>query len=225
MGSDSGSGEGAILASATTLAKLGERGDENACLDHLRDLRFPDGTPCPGCTRATRFHRIRGRSAYACQYCRHHVYPKVDTFMTNSPTPLHHWFRAIALVQAGGGAVRVAELERELGVTRKTAARMRNLILPLVDGGDEVNLAATPAPISSSESVTRPPVARDPLREELLGSIEGLRDELQEAEDRAKAAVAEAETLRAAIRNLESLVGAAPARPLLRPPRSAAEGA
>jgi hypothetical protein len=120
--------------------------------------------------------------------------------------------------------VRVAELERELGVTRKTAARMRNLILPLIDGGDEVNLAATPVPISPSESVPRPPVARDRLREELLGSIEGLREELRTAEDGAKAAVAHAETLRDAIRNLESLLETGSGRPQLRRPRSAENG-
>ncbi len=80
------------------LAALAELGDEDACLDYLRDLAFPSGTACPKCKRASRFHRVRGRSAYSCQYCGSHVYPTAGTIFRRSTTDLPTWFRAIQLV-------------------------------------------------------------------------------------------------------------------------------
>ncbi len=47
----------------------------DACLDYLKARYYPDGTPCPKCSKPSRFHRIAGRSAYSCQFCGHHVYP------------------------------------------------------------------------------------------------------------------------------------------------------
>jgi len=48
---------------------------DDACLEFLKERSYPAGTACPLCGKATRFHRIAGRSAYSCQYCGHHVYP------------------------------------------------------------------------------------------------------------------------------------------------------
>ena len=44
--------------------------DNDACLEYLKAKFFPDGTECPKCGKATKFHRITSRSAYSCQYCR-----------------------------------------------------------------------------------------------------------------------------------------------------------
>src|SRR6266568_2421665 len=40
-----------------------------ACLNYLRDRFYPNGTPCPKCGKPSRFHKIKGRSAYSCQHC------------------------------------------------------------------------------------------------------------------------------------------------------------
>lgn len=54
-----------------------------ACLDYLRDLFYPQETECPGCGKPSRFHRIKGRSAYSCQHCGHHVYQKRRSGLRN----------------------------------------------------------------------------------------------------------------------------------------------
>ena len=41
--------------------------DNDACLDYLKGRHFPDGTECPKCGKASKFHRITGRSAFSCQ--------------------------------------------------------------------------------------------------------------------------------------------------------------
>ena len=204
------------VASLAALGELSGRADEDACLDYLRDLRYPDGTPCPRCGQPTRFHRVRGRSAYACQYCRHQVYPTAETIFRRSTTPLRCWFGAIVLANSRRGAATVAELERAFGVNRKTAARMLSLILPLVHGGDEAMLTVRtpprPSPSPTEGRPASPPLSRDRLREELLESIAGLREELQAAELRARAAASEVGALHDAIANLEKLIGTGPAR-------------
>src|SRR4051812_40506588 len=43
--------------------------DNDACLDYLKERFYPNGTPCPKCGKPSRFHRIRSRSAYSCQFC------------------------------------------------------------------------------------------------------------------------------------------------------------
>jgi len=102
--------------------------DNTACLDYLRDKFYPAGSPCPKCKRESRFHRIKGRSAYSCQFCGHHVYPTAGTIFHKSTVSLHLWFYAIFLMSSTRCGMAAKQLEREIGVTYKTAHRMFKLI-------------------------------------------------------------------------------------------------
>jgi transposase-like protein len=106
---------------------------DDACLEFLKERSYPNGTACPSCNKRSRFHRITGRSAYSCQYCGHHVYPTAGTIFHRSRTRLMLWFRAIELVRAGGDGVTARDLERELGVSYKTALRMTRQVRLLLD--------------------------------------------------------------------------------------------
>ena len=64
--------------------------DHDACLDYLKERFHPDGSECPNCGRATKFHRIKSRAAYSCQYCRHQVYPTAGTIFHKSTTNLQN---------------------------------------------------------------------------------------------------------------------------------------
>jgi len=97
---------------------------DDACLDFLKERSFPAGTHCPSCAKRSRFHRITGRSAFSCQYCGHHVYPTAGTVFHKSRTSLQLWFYAIELVRSEGRAMSARRLEREIGVSTKTAQRM-----------------------------------------------------------------------------------------------------
>jgi transposase len=105
--------------------------DDAACLDMLwRERYAPDGhtAQCPKCARQRRFHRIKSRPAYSCDTCGHSLYPLAGTIFHKSSTSLHLWFYAIYIMASTRCGVSAKHLERELGVTYKTAWRMSNLI-------------------------------------------------------------------------------------------------
>ncbi|MEX2651245.1 MAG: IS1595 family transposase [Acidimicrobiia bacterium] len=106
--------------------------NHDACLDHLKEIFYRDGTICPGCEKRTKFHRIRGRSAYGCQYCGHQVYPTADTIFNKSTVSLQLWFWAIYLMSSTRCGISAKQLEREIGVTYKTAHRMFKMIRSLL---------------------------------------------------------------------------------------------
>jgi transposase len=119
----------------------------DACLEYLKARRYPDGNGCPACRRPTRFHRIKGRSSYSCQFCGTHVYPTAGTIFHKSSTSLQLWFWAILLIGSTHGSITVRQLERELEVTYKTDKRMRERIGRLIlDDDRPADTAPRPVP-------------------------------------------------------------------------------
>jgi transposase-like protein len=105
--------------------------DDRACLDWLWRKRFSeDGahTHCPTCDRERKFHRVNGRPVYDCDTCGHHISPTAGTIFHKSSTSLQLWFYAMWIMTSTRCGVSAKQLERELGVTYKTAWRMFNLI-------------------------------------------------------------------------------------------------
>jgi transposase len=122
----------------------------DACLDYLKERFHPDGSECPKCGKATKFHRIKSRAAYSCQWCGHQVYPTAGTIFHKSTTNLQMWFWAIFLVSSTRCGISAKQLEREIGVSYPTAHRMfkqiRTLLSqdgdPLLEGDVEVDETA-----------------------------------------------------------------------------------
>lgn len=113
---------------------------DDACLDRILFLRYGENPVCPGCgVIGTKFHRITGRRAYACQWCGHHVYPCVGTPFEKSSTLLTLWFHAMYLMTATRNGVSAKELERQLGVTYKCAWRIGQELRKLMSGKDAMN--------------------------------------------------------------------------------------
>lgn len=111
--------------------------DDKTCLDWLLDYRFPDGITCKNCGKVTKHHFIASRKSYECQFCGNHVHPTAGTIFHKSSTPLTLWFYAIYLMSITRTGISAKQLERELGVTYKTAWRMFTLIRSrLNEGGD-----------------------------------------------------------------------------------------
>ncbi len=105
--------------------------DDTACLDRLwRDRYAPDGhtADCPRCEKPRRFHRTKTRASYTCDSCGLHIHPMVGTIFERSTTSLHLWFYAIYLVASTRCGISAKQLEREIGVTYKTAHRMMKKI-------------------------------------------------------------------------------------------------
>ena len=111
--------------------------DDETCLNHLFNLRFGQGFECPSCERPSNWYRIKAERAYSCQWCGHHLHPTVGTPFEQTRTPLQLWFYAIYLFTTTRNGVAAKELQRQLGVTYKTAWRMAGLIrehMATVDG-------------------------------------------------------------------------------------------
>lgn len=116
--------------------------DDSACLDKLwRERYAPDGhhTECPKCERERKFHRTKTRASYTCDSCGHHLHPMAGTIFEKSTTALQLWFYAIYLMGSTRCGISAKQLERELGVTYKTAHRMFKKIRTelMNDEGDE----------------------------------------------------------------------------------------
>jgi transposase len=111
--------------------------DNDACLEYLKERFFPDGTECSKCDKASKFHRIKSRSAYSCQFCGNHVYPTAGTIFHKSSVSLQLWFYAIYLMSSTRCGISAKQLEREIGVTYKTAHRMFKQIRSLLADDDE----------------------------------------------------------------------------------------
>ncbi len=105
--------------------------DDGACLDYLVKTLYPKGIYCPTCRATTKHHRDKSRPSYACQYCGHHEHPMVGTIFQDSATSLKLWFYAMYLMASTRCGISAKQLERELGVTYKTAWRMFNKIRSL----------------------------------------------------------------------------------------------
>src|SRR5688572_24119410 len=107
--------------------------DEDACLDAVHAMVYPDGITCRKCERVTKHHRRAGRKQYACDYCGTLVAPLAGTIFEKSTTPLKSWFYAMYLMASTRCGISAKQLERELGVTYKTAWRMFTQIRKLFD--------------------------------------------------------------------------------------------
>lgn len=105
---------------------------DDDCLEEIKKLRFPQGILCKTCERVTKHYKVTGRTAYACEYCRHHIYPLAHTVFEKSTTPLRTWFFCMFLLTHTRGKVSVKKLQKELGVTYKTAWRMKKSLYTLM---------------------------------------------------------------------------------------------
>jgi transposase len=105
---------------------------DDACLEEIKKTRYPGGIHCYRCYKTTNHYRVAGRTAYSCKYCRNHVYPLAGTIFEKTTTSLRLWFYAMYLMTQTRADLTAKDLQRELGVTYKTAWRMYTQIYKLM---------------------------------------------------------------------------------------------
>src|SRR6185436_8753616 len=93
----------------------------------------PEGIMCKLCQKVTKHHRDTGRPSYSCDICGHHEHPTANTIFHKSPTPLKLWFYAIYLMASTRCGISAKQVQRETGVTYKTAWRMCFQIRSMLD--------------------------------------------------------------------------------------------
>lgn len=98
--------------------------NDAACLEWLKNYFYPEGIYCKKCEEITKHYRVASRPSYCCEHCGNHVHPTAGTIFHKSPTPLTTWFYAMYLMSATRCGISAKQIERETGVTYKTAWRM-----------------------------------------------------------------------------------------------------
>src|SRR5690348_4792665 len=107
--------------------------NDDVCLDTVKQMRWPSGMIyCATCEKKRKHYRVKGRTAYACDYCGNHIYPLVGTIFEKSTTSLRTWFQAMYLMGSTRCGISAKQIQRETGVTYKTAWRMFRQIRTLL---------------------------------------------------------------------------------------------
>jgi len=108
--------------------------DDAACVEWLWRTRYSaDGehAMCSRCGIETPFRKYQTkqqRQSWTCTKCGLHVHPTSGTIFHKSSTSLQLWFYAVYLMTSTRCGISAKQIERELGVTYKTAWRMCHLI-------------------------------------------------------------------------------------------------
>lgn len=122
--------------------------NDDACLEWLKKHLYPNGIFCIKCNKVTKHHRITTRHSYSCDICGHHVHPTAGTIFEKSSTSLKLWFHAIYLMSSTRCGISAKQIERETGVTYKTAWRMFKQIRTMLEE-DNTNM---PGPVEADET-------------------------------------------------------------------------
>lgn len=113
--------------------------DDDACLVHVFLARWPEGrTVCDKCHVERKHYRVTGRTAFACDHCGNHIYPLAGSIFEKSTTSLRIWFYAMYQIGSTRCGVSAKQIQRETGVTYKTAWRMFKQIRTLMS--EEISL-------------------------------------------------------------------------------------
>lgn len=113
--------------------------NDDVCLEHLMKIRYGLRIECPKCAKTGNFSRVTKQPVYQCSWCGFHIHPMAGTPFERTRTPLQKWFYAMYLFTTTRHGVPAKELQRQLGVTYKTAWRMGHEIrkyMAQVDGDD-----------------------------------------------------------------------------------------
>lgn len=89
-------------------------GDEDACLDYLERLRWPEGFRCPSCGGAEAWKTSRG--LWLCGACRRQTSTTAGTLFAGTRTPLSSWFAAIWQLVAQKQGMSALGMQRLMGL-------------------------------------------------------------------------------------------------------------
>ena len=99
--------------------------------------RFPGNvTYCDKCQQERKHYRINGRPVYSCDHCGTQISPMAGTIFEHSSTSLRLWYYAMYLMASTRCGISAKQIQRETGVTYKTAWRMFRQIRSLLSDPD-----------------------------------------------------------------------------------------
>ncbi|MGC1685399.1 MAG: IS1595 family transposase, partial [Candidatus Acidiferrales bacterium] len=111
--------------------------DDVACLEYVKAQRWPNGMIlCAKCGVERKHYHVGNRTAYACDHCGNHIYPLAGTIFEKSSTPLRTWFYAMYLMGSTRCGISAKQIQRETGITYKTAWRIFRQVRSVLSDGD-----------------------------------------------------------------------------------------
>jgi len=158
--------------------------DDAACLEWLWRNRYSEDGEHAYCSKCgvertfKRYATAQQRQSWTCTACGLHIHPTAGTIFHKSSTSLHLWFYAMYLMTSTRCGISAKQMERELGVTYKTAWRMANLIrnelmdqeFEVLDGQVEIDETYVGGKRKGSRGGR--PRAGDPHKKPVLGMVE-----------------------------------------------------
>ncbi len=87
---------------------------EQACLDYLFQLRWPEGFICPECGHTEYWKSIRG--LYLCRQCNHQQSVTAGTIFHSTKKPLTVWFKALWWFSTRKSGINAVALKETLGL-------------------------------------------------------------------------------------------------------------
>lgn len=97
---------------------------EKAVIDNFLKIRYKDGLECNHCGSSKVYQRNTNHKVFDCKGCNNTYSPFTGTIFYKSRTDLRKWMYAIHLFLNGKKGISGLQLQREIGVTYKTAWRM-----------------------------------------------------------------------------------------------------
>jgi transposase-like protein len=97
---------------------------EKSVIKHFISVRYPNGITCNHCGSKKVYQETERLKSFHCNDCRNNFSPFKDTIFEKSSTDLRKWMYAIHMFLNGKKGISGKQLEREVGVTYKTAWRM-----------------------------------------------------------------------------------------------------
>jgi transposase-like protein len=103
---------------------LNKFSNEKAVIDHFIYIRYGKKVACHHCGSLKVYQRKKYPKVFACNDCKNNFSIFKDTIFEKTSTDLRKWMYAIHLFLNGKKGISGLQLQREIGVTYKTAWRM-----------------------------------------------------------------------------------------------------
>jgi transposase-like protein len=118
---------------------------DTECRQALEELRWPEGVKCLRCG-SDKISRITTRKQYDCNKCRYRFSVTTGTVFNDSHLALPKWFIAVFLMCESKKGISACQLQRTMGVAKKTAWYLNHRIRKAMS---EVN----PTPLTGTVEV------------------------------------------------------------------------
>lgn len=104
--------------------------DQEACIEHLENIRFGETPYCPHCGSVSVARKCDGDRVgrWNCHACKSSFNVLSGTIFEKTRVPLQKWFLAIGLMVNAKKSVSSPQLARDLDLTRQTALYVQKRI-------------------------------------------------------------------------------------------------